>query len=215
MKHFAATILFVLALPFLSSAQRLGRFGNNGTSYSVIKTLYGIIPTKNIPSADLKDTINYFVYLWLPDSVSEISIRLISPVPPNVFPNSGEKITEDYQDPPDTTYKKYFDPEVYLEKSLNASAPEDAFQKTNLLWMRLGFNDNSSELFAQPSGEKNNSLLRILNNKKKNIRLGSGLYRIRFRAHMEKNPEGTFMLQMGLMEMIPGIKLFRLAEELQ
>jgi hypothetical protein len=214
MKHLAVAVLFVLTLPYFSSAQRLERFGNNGISYAVIKTLYGIIPTKNIPSAPIKDTINYFVYLWLPDSVSEISMRLISPVPSFVYPNTGEKITEDYQDPPDTSYKKYFDPEVRLEKSLNADAPEDAFQKSNLLWKRLGFNDNSAVLLAQPSGEKNNSLLRVVVNQKKNIRLTTGLYRIRFRAHAEKNPAGTFMLQVGLMEMIPGIKLFRLAEEL-
>lgn len=211
---FTCFLVFLLSL-LAATAQRLDKFANSGMSYTLIKTLYGIIPTKNIASAPIKDTVNYFVFLWLPDSVNEISVRLISPVPPLTSPNKGDKITEDYQDPPDTSYKKYFDPEVRLEKSTNASAPEDAFQKTGLLWKRLGYNDNSSELPAQPSGEKNNSRLMVVTDKKKNIRLTAGLYRVRFRAHTEKNPEGTFMMQVGVREMVPGIKLFRRAEELQ
>jgi hypothetical protein len=132
---------------------------------------------------------------------------MFSPVPKNVFPNTGEKITEDFQDPPDTSYHKYFDTEIWLEKATNAVAPQDAFEKTKLVWRQLGHNDNS--------GKESGSLLRLIANKKKNIRLAAGLYRIRFRAHAEKNPEGTFMMQVGLKEMIPGVKLFRLQEELQ
>lgn len=206
MKNFFAALILMLCC-FISSAQRLERFGNNGVSYADIKTLYGNIPTENIRHALIKDTVSYFVYLWLPDSASEISVRMFSPVPKNVFPNTGEKITEDFKDPPDTAYKKYFDTEIWFEKATNAFAPQDAFEKTKLVWRQLGHNDNS--------GERNNSLLRIVSDRKKNIHLSRGLYRVRFRAHEEKNPEGTFMLQLGLKEMIPGVKLFRLKEELQ
>ncbi|MBK5286214.1 MAG: hypothetical protein JJE25_12515 [Bacteroidia bacterium] len=214
MKKPANLFLLLFFLSTSLSAQRMEKFGNNGIAYSVIKTLYGIIPTKNIESHVVKDTVNYYVYLWIPDSVSEISVRLISPVPRFVSPNKGESITEDYLDPPATSYKKYFVPEFRLEKSINATAAEDVFSKS-LLWKIIEKSRNSSDNFAQQSEIINGALLRVFNNAKKNIRLTAGLYRIQFSAQKEKNPEGTFLLQVGIPQMIPAMKLFRSAQELQ
>ena len=84
----------------------------------------------------------------------------------------------------------------------------------NKAWRHLGRNDNSSEAPTQPSTKKNNSLLRIGVNEKDTAYAPAGVYVISFASAGNKKPEGTFVLQVGVTEIVPGLKLFRRKEEL-
>ena len=210
-KIFSLIIILFFLFSFHSSAQRLERFGSNGISYTVIKTLYGTVPTHNISSVFANDTFTYFIFLWIPDSIKEIGIRMLSPVPELAMPDQGEMETPDYAERAGT--KKFFDPFIFLEQAQDASAPEDAFAKNKTLhWKMLGQNDNSTDVTAQPTGEKKNSLLRLYDAPEKNIRLTRGLYRVCFRGYRGKQPAGTFLLQVGIYEMMPGLRLYKITD---
>jgi hypothetical protein len=202
----------------LLNAQRLGRFtmskfaagGESGIAYPMQKSFFAKLPSDTIPSYILNDTTFYFIYLWLPKPVKELGLRLISPVPQFASAWKGDYEAEDYHD----SLKaggKYFDPVLIAERVLNINSPEEFFNKA---WRHLGKNDNSSEAPAQPSMKKNNSLLRLGANEKDTSYVPSGLYAISFASANNKKPEGTFVLQVGVTEVVPGLKLFRRKDEL-
>jgi hypothetical protein len=211
-----AQLMLILALFQVPlEAQRFDKFGADNISYPHVKTLYGIIPTNHIESTLIKDTIYYNIYLWVPDSVGEINIRMVSAVPRFVFPNKGESITEDYPDPPDTGYHKYFIPEFRFEKSLKATRSEEAFTKSGQHhWKLIGLSEYISGATLHQADVQNTALLNLKSGDKNKTRITEGLYRIQFRGIRESNPEGTFLLQIGVNKKIPGLKLFRSQLEL-
>ena len=78
----------------------------------------------------------------------------------------------------------------------------------SLSWNRIEYNDDSSELPAQPSGRKYNSLLRKvsdINNPSNALTLG--LYRIGFTTYKRGQVEGSFLAQIGTAIKIPGVKI--------
>lgn len=222
MQKIFCSILIIILLHLSASSQRLDRFamsrfaagGERGVAYPLQTNFYGKLPTDTIPSYTKDDTAFYFVYLWLPKPVSEMGVQLISPVPEFASANRGDYSAEDYHD----SLKgagKYFNTQLLVEHVMDINSPEKIFVNENkVAWRLLGRNDNSKEAPAQPSLKKNNSLLQIGANEKATAIALAGLYRITIASADNKKPEGTFVLQVGVTEKIPGLKIFRRADEL-
>jgi hypothetical protein len=222
MKKYGIIFLSCFLICFSTNAQRLDRFamskyaagGERGIAYPLQKNFYGKFPTDTIRSYVKDDTTYYFVYLWLPKAVRELGVQLISPVPEFASAAQGDYEAEDYYDSLKKA-GKYFDPQLLVGRLLNINAPEEIFGKeAKVAYRLLGRNDNSSESLSQPSFKKNNSLLRIGATEKDTAFALAGLYCITIASSDNKKPEGTFVLQVGVTEKIPGLKIFRRADEL-
>ncbi|HLG34077.1 MAG TPA: LipL32 family surface lipoprotein [Bacteroidia bacterium] len=222
MKKKIILLFFLFLFCLAGNAQRLDRFamsrfaagGESGVAYPLQKNFFGKLPTDTIPSYTRGDTTFYFVYVWLPEPVRELGVQLISPVPEFASAAKGDYETEDYHDSLKAA-GKYFDPQLLVERVLNINFPEEIFVKGNkAAWRLLGRNDNSAEAPAHPSLKKNNSLFRTGITEKDTSPVPAGLYCITIAAAENKKPEGTFVLQVGGTEQIPGLKIFRRADEL-
>jgi hypothetical protein len=218
------TILPVLLCTLLY-AQRLDRFamskfaagGERGVAYPMGKSFFGKLPTHSIPRALTKsDTTIYYIYLWLPQPVKEIGLQLISPVPQFASAWKGDYEAEDYHDSLKVT-GKYFDPVLELKYVENILSPEEIFSQKgkNTPWKLLGRNDNSQEAPSQPTMMRKNSLFRFGATETDTSYAPAGLYVIEFPTIENKvTPEVTFVLQVGVTEVVPGLKLFRRKDEL-
>jgi hypothetical protein len=82
-------------------------------------------------------------------------------------------------------------------------------------WTTLESNDDSSDMPAQPSGSKYNSLMRMtseVSNPLKAITLG--LYRIGFTTYKTGEVQGSFLAQLGAPVKLPGIAVAVKPEDL-
>jgi hypothetical protein len=211
--------LFSVSSPLLN-AQRLGRFtmskfaagGESGIAYPMQKSFFGKLPSDTIPSFIMDDTTFYYIYLWLSKPVKELGVQLLSPVPQYASAWKGDYEAEDYHD----SLKKegkYFNT-ILIVEYVGSYSPEDS--KKGKLFVLDGTYDrnyNSSKASAQRSVKKN-SPLRIGGNEQDTAYAPAGLYQITFTSVDNKKPEGTFVLQVGVTEVIPGLKLFRRQDEL-
>jgi hypothetical protein len=223
MKRNFFLIMVLLVFPALLNAQRLDRFamskfaagGEKGIAYSMQKSFFGKLPSDTIPFYILHDTTYYYVYLWLPKPVRELGIQLISPVPQFGSARKGDYEAEDYHDSLKIA-GKYFDPVLIAERMLGIDSPEAALKrgKEFMVNMMFGRNDNSNEAPSQPTMMRKNSLLRIGVNEKDSTYAPAGVYMILFTSADNKKPEGTFVLQVGVTEIVPGLKIFRRLNEL-
>ena len=101
----------------------------------------------------------------------------------------------------------YFDTYITLEKS-DIKKKEDINEESvkSAKWTRLDSNDDSSELHAQPSGSKYNSLLRYESDPSNPLKaLSVGLYRVGFTTYKAGEVKGTFLAQIGSPVKLPGV----------
>lgn len=195
------------------SAQRLDRFASKArVSYGKTITYFGYLSPGNQPDEISNGKNFYYLYFQLPDSVAELGIRMISPVPAVVMPDKGDLVTENYySNEKDKT--NYFDPWIAIEKAEN---PKHFLQNdTAAKWITIGFNDDSSELFWQPNGKRNNALLRIINKQQPtDKKIAPGFYRICFTDNKQPEVKGSFVVQLGTAHKLPGLKLLKNPGEL-
>jgi hypothetical protein len=188
-------------------AQRLDRFGKaNRISYDRIATYFGYADSLSKPDEVRNDTGYYHMYFWLNDSVSELGVRMISPVPEVVMPDRGDLVSENYYEN-EKDKVNYFDPWISLERSNEISILSDVAKTKTETWIPLAFNDDSAELFKQPSGNAYNSLLRIRS-------ATAGLYRIRFTSYKKGKVRGSYLIQVGATKKMP-LNLVKNPEELK
>jgi hypothetical protein len=212
--------LFLFCIYSSLYSQRLDRFamskfaagGQRGVAYPLQKSFFAKLPSDTIPSYTKNDTTFYFIYLWLPDSVKELGMQLISPVPQFASARKGDYEAEDYHDSL-KAYGKYFDPVLIVEHVRNIYSPAEIFTKMRNGKL-VGRNDNSQEAPSQPTMMKKNSLLRLGVSATDTAYVPKGLYIISITSADNKKPEGIFVLQVGVTEVIPGLKLFRRQDEL-
>lgn len=188
--------------PFLSETGKLQGRGEQMESlaYPHVAGYYDYLDADQLADTVIAGNPYHFLYFRIPFDVSEIGIRMFSPVPANVFADVG-----DFETPAFESNRKnnlFFDPSIVLEQW--QVLPDDSTGKTRSGWKAIGKNDNSTELLSQPSGKFNNALLRIHSGP-----YPSGIYRLRFADLKNKVPEGTFLLQFGT---IPGIKRLKVRE---
>jgi hypothetical protein len=219
----------------LLNAQRLGRFtmskfaaeGQNNIAYPMQKSFFGKLPSDSIHHYTKNDTTFYFVYLWLPKQVKELGLQLISPVPQFASAWKGDYEAPDYHDSLKVN-GKYFDAVMIVQPLPEWDSSANKFMKGVHLdskFLTEHIDDyHPSETPQQlalkrsslivPAQHSWNSLVRIGANENDTAYARAGFYKITIKSADKKKPEGTFVLQVGVTEIIPDLKLFRRMEEL-
>jgi len=220
MRILFATLLALLIIPCtLSFSQKLGKFNSESISKSIAgKTLnlpyldmnsyFGYVVPGEAPDEVRDGKGYYYLYVWIPLAIPEIGVRMVSPVPSKMKPGKNDFISTTFNDNKNER-KKYFDTWISLEKASNVISADQAVKDfDNLNWNRIQYNDDSSELPAQPSGSKYNSLIRKVSdiNDPSNA-LTLGLYRIGFTTFKRGQVEGSFLAQIGTAIKVPGVKI--------
>jgi len=205
MKLLLSLLSFVIVSQY-ASAQRLDLFNSHGTEktpYSKTCSFYDFLPEGNSADSTIDRQAYYFLYFELPFDVSEIGVRLISPVPSYSFAEAGDKVTDAFENNKKST--EYFNPWIALEKRVttDSTGTELPFP----IWQIFAKNDDSEELISQPSGSNSNSLVRVYFET-----YTSGIYRIRFKASQKRIAEGSYLVQIGT---TPGVKRLKVSRTIK
>ena len=221
-KKFLSIILSISMIIPAVHAQKVGQFGSS------IEKRIG--PKKmRVPYTDIISYLGYaepgsedevvdgkkytYLYLWVPAVAPEIGIRMISPADGKNIDNAF--IAPNFIAHRDT--KDYFDTYITLERSNITSLnglTEDKIKHAS--WIKLGYNDDSSELDKQPSGNKYNSLMRYESDSSDPLRaLTVGLYRIGLTTFKRGDVKGTFLAQVGSPVKLPGVIITRDIKDLK
>ena len=133
---------------------------------------------------------------------------MVSPVPKGMKPEKSDYQMDEYKEN-SSDAKSYFDTWITLERAVNIVSLTDVQSKVSSAnWVQLGYNDDCSELPAQPSGQKYNSLFRVTSNPGDLLKaLTVGLYRIGFTTFKTGAVQGSFIAQIGAPVKLPGVKL--------
>ena len=180
-----------------------------GVPYTSLVTYFGYIKPGSKPDAVINKKKIYFIYVWIPAVAPELGIRMISPassITPALRPKKKDFVSPLWEEGQKDT-ESYFDTWVSLERATSIKKAADIKTKlSKTKWVRLGANDDSSELFAQPSGSKYNSVLRIVSQPSNPTKaLTKGLYRIGFTTFKRGEVKGTFIAQVGAPIKLPGV----------
>jgi hypothetical protein len=133
---------------------------------------------------------------------------MISPVPDSMKPSDKDYISKTYTENAADT-KSFFDTWITLERANGIMKIEDVAAKAkSASWTTIDKNDDSSELPAQPSGSKYNSLMRITSEVSNPMKsLVMGLYRIGFTTYKTGEVQGSFLAQIGAPVKLPGVAI--------
>jgi hypothetical protein len=208
------------------TAQKLDKFGADLAKKSVMgkeirvpytdmTSYFGFIKPGSKPDEVKNGKKMYYIYVWIPVAAPEIGIRMISPVPENVKPTEKDYISPDFTANATDT-KSFFDTWVTFERAEGIFKIEDVAAKAKTAkWTSIETNDDSSEMPAQPSGSKYNSLMRITSDTSNPTKsLVMGLYRIGFTTYKTGEVQGSFLAQLGAPIKLPGVVVAVKPEEL-
>ena len=208
------------------NAQKLDKFGADlakksmmgkeiRVPYTDLTSYYGYIKPGSKPDEVKNGKKMYYLYVWVPVAAPEIGIRMISPAPESMKPSDKDYVSADYTANASDT-KNFFDTWVTFERAEGIYKIEDVAAKAKTAkWTTLDSNDDSSEMPAQPSGSKYNSLMRItseVSNPTKAIVMG--LYRIGFTTYKTGEVQGSFLAQLGAPVKLPGVAVAVKPEDL-
>lgn len=183
--------------------------------YTDVVSYYGYIKPGAKPD-EVKDGKNYYyLYVWIPAAAPELGVRMASPVPEKMTPGKTDYVSPAYtENAADKT--SYFDTWIALERADGIVTKADLKKAKSASWKKYDQNDDSSEMPAQPSGSKYNSLMRIssdVNNPAK--ALVAGLYRVCFTTYKKGDVTGSFVAQLGSPVKLPGVVVAQNLAELE
>jgi hypothetical protein len=226
MKKNALAGLVCLILGMTATAQKLDKFGADmgkksvmgkeiRVPYTDMSSYFGYIKPGAAPDEVKDGKKMYYVYVWIPLAAPEIGVRMISPAPDSVKPSDSDYQTSDYKANL-ADNKNFFDTWITLERAEGIMKIEDAAAKAkSAKWNKIDSNDDSSEMPAQPSGSKYNSLMRITSETANPMKsLTMGLYRIGFTTYKKGEVQGSFLAQIGAPIKLPGVAIAAKPEEL-
>ena len=185
-----------------SFGQRLEQFGSetgkrnmgervNRIPYEKVISYFDYIKDKPDSSTQTKSIRQLDLYFFLEDTLIELGLRVLSPVPELVTPRKGDIATNEFFENTNRSYSG-FDPKVKLSRAKGSFKKEDlGSKKFSPSWIVLAENDNQEEMFR-----KEYSLLRIVSNAT-GIVLYPGLYCISITGEEKKDLQGSFLLQAG------------------
>jgi hypothetical protein len=215
-----------LAVGVSATAQKLDKFGADlakksmmgkeiRVPYTDMTSYFGYIKPGAKPDEVKNGKKMYYVYVWIPVAAPEIGLRMISPAPDSVKPTDKDYVTEDYTANAADT-KNFFDTWISFERAEGVLKLEDAAAKAKTAkWTLIENNDDSSEMPAQPSGSKYNSLMRITSDTSNPAKsLVMGLYRIGFTTYKTGEVQGSFLAQIGAPIKLPGVAIAAKPENL-
>ncbi len=220
------TLILALGFCISTHAQKLGSFGADmgkksmmgkevRAPYTDVISYYGYVKPGAAPDETRDGKKYFYLYLWIPAVAPEIGVRMVSPVPDGMKPAETDFVSPAYTANATDT-KSYFDTWVSMDRALEVtSADQIATKGKTSKWYTYDKNDDSSELPAQPSGSKYNSLLRITSETSDPMKsLVVGLYRIGFTTYKTGEVQGSFLAQVGAPVKLPGVKLATSLDEL-
>lgn len=226
MKQKLVALMICLGTFSVATAQKLDKFGADLAKKSVmgkeirvpytdLTSYFGYIKPGSKPDEVKGGKKMYYIYVWIPVAAPEIGIRMISPAPENMKPSDKDYVSADYTANASDT-KSFFDTWVTFERADGIFKLEDVATKAKTAkWTTIETNDDSSEMPAQPSGSKYNSLMRITSdtsNPTKSIVMG--LYRIGFTTYKTGDVQGSFLAQLGAPIKLPGVAVAVKPEDL-
>lgn len=211
--------LLCLAVGMSATAQKLDKFGADlakkslmgkeiRVPYTDLTSYFGFIKPGGKPDEVKAGKKMYYIYVWIPIAAPEIGIRMISPVPDSVKPTDKDYVSADYTANAADT-KSFFDTWITFERAEGIFKIEDVAAKAKTAsWTKIETNDDSSEMPAQPSGSKYNSLMRITSDTSNPTKsLVMGLYRIGFTTYKTGEVQGSFLAQLGAPIKLPGVSV--------
>ncbi len=210
------TFLICFGLGLVANAQKLDKFGADlgkksvmgkeiRVPYSDVVSYYGFVKPGATPDETRDGKKYYYLYMWVPVAAPEIGIRMVSPIPEGMKPVETDFTGADYAANAGDT-KSYFDTWITFERADGVTSPDAIMKGKTSKWFSFGSNDDSSELPAQPSGSKYNSVLRITSETSNPVKaLVVGLYRIGFTTYKTGEVQGGFVAQVGAPVKIPGV----------
>lgn len=181
--------------------------------YTDVVSYYGYIKPGSKPDEEKGGKKYFYIYVWVPAVAPELGVRMISPVPDDMKPEKTDFVSPEFT--ANTANKtSYFDTWITLERADGITKLEDVATKgKSASWNRYDSNDDSSEMPAQPSGLKYNSLMRISSEPGNPLKaLVVGLYRVGFTTYKTGDVQGSFLAQIGAPVKLPGVKV---AQDLQ
>lgn len=208
-----------------AQAQKLDKFGADLAKKSVMGkeirvpytdliSYYGYIKPGSKPDEVKGGKKMYYLYVWIPIAAPEIGVRMISPAPENAKPTEKDYVSADFT--ANAERSSYFDTWVTFERAEGILKLEDVAAKAKTAkWTTIESNDDSSEMPAQPSGSKYNSLMRITSDTSNPTKsLVMGLYRIGFTTYKTGEVQGSFLAQLGAPVALPGVAVATKPEDL-
>lgn len=208
-----------------AQAQKLDKFGADLAKKSVMGkeirvpytdliSYYGYIKPGSKPDEVKGGKKMYYLYVWIPIAAPEIGVRMISPAPENAKPTDKDYVSADFS--ANAERSSYFDTWVTFERAEGILKLEDVAAKAKTAkWTTIESNDDSSEMPAQPSGSKYNSLMRITSDPSNPTKsLVMGLYRIGFTTYKTGEVQGSFLAQLGAPVALPGVAVATKPEDL-
>lgn len=224
-KTMILAFLMSMGVAMTTNAQKLDKFGADlakktvmgkeiRVPYTDVSNYFGYIKPSAEPD-EIKNGKNfYYLYIWIPAVAPEIGIRMISPIPEGTKSDEKDFFAPDYQ-ANKSDRENYFDTWITFEKAEGIFKASDIMEGKSASWNSLETNDDSSEMPAQPSGKKYNSLMRItseVNNPTK--ALVAGLYRVGFTTYKVGEVKGSFLAQIGSPVKLPGVVISSNLEDL-
>lgn len=186
---------------FQSVTGGLMRTGKPATvAYSHVIRYFGFI-SHETDSVKTKHTHTFYFKLDTP--ITELGIRVFSPIPVDVFPNQGDIVSDAYLsvEKQDTLF---FHPNMDLSLYSGSGNPENYTLNTDSLnWTVLA----SDDLTGKPHSKRDQSLIRLYDPKNpytKNVK--AGIYRINLIAI---DPGGIFLMEIGSLSDFPVLKLIQ------
>ncbi len=226
MKKNLLAIIVTIGMITMANSQKLDKFGADLAKkslmgkeiripYTDLTSYFGYIKPGSKPDEVKAGKKMYYIYVWIPLAAPEIGIRMISPAPDSVKATEKDYISSDYT-ANSTDTSNFFDTWITFERAEGILKLEDVASKSKTAkWTIIDSNDDSSEMPAQPSGSKYNSLMRIssdTSNPTKSIVMG--LYRIGFTTYKTGEVQGSFLAQLGAPIKLPGVAIAVKPEDL-
>ncbi|MCR5862753.1 Lipl32 family lipoprotein [Flavobacterium sp. J372] len=182
--------------------------------YTDVVSYYGYIKPGSKPDEVRGGKNYYYLYVWIPAAAPELGIRMASPVPAKMAPEGSDYVSAAYTENK-ADAASYFDTWISFERAEGIVSKGDLAKASKASWKSYETNDDSSEMPAQPSGNKYNSLMRItsdVNNPAK--ALVAGLYRVGFTTYKTGDVKGSFVAQLGAPVKLPGVVVAQSLDEL-
>lgn len=180
--------------------------------YMDVASYFGYIAPGSAPDEVVSGKKMYYLYIWVPLVAPEIGVRMLSPVKGLAKPKEGDFVDPTFSANAGTD--AYFDTWVRFERCLAAISPEDITKPCDK-WVSFGENDDSSELPAQPSGNKYNSVMRMVADTSNPLKtIVRGMYRVGFTTYKVGEVKGTFLAQVGAPIKLPGTAIARTPADL-
>jgi Surface lipoprotein of Spirochaetales order len=169
---------------------------------------FGYVDQNVKPDGKYKGKDAYYLYLWVPAAIDELGVSMVSPAPKE--PAEGDFIHPNFNAGMEADSEAFFDTYLALDR-LSIVDPTKIKDGGKVL-QSLNTNDDNSDLDANPSGRKYNSLLRQVSDVSDPMKaLVRGVYRVAFTS-FRGSVKGSFDATVGTN--IPGVVISESLEQL-